>query len=71
MSNPNPRIVQELAEEIDAQEFEGAMICAKERVDMADPVVSSSEEEEDLDPTSAHRRRMKIVKAVEKQLQKK
>lgn len=72
MSNPDPNIVQEMAEEIDALDFGGgAIIPIGERVDVSDPTVSTPDEEYlGSDPSSAHRRRLRVVKVVEERLSK-
>lgn len=73
MSSPDPSIVQELAKEADAQEFEEAGVHSAERVDIDDPTVSSSGSKEfsDSEPTSSHRRRLRTVRSMEKRLRKK
>lgn len=70
MSNPDHSIVQETAEEIDASDHEGVMVSVEERVDIAEPSISSEEEDLSVDSNTAHRNRLRVVRAVEKQLSK-
>lgn len=62
-----------MVEEIDAPEFEWAVVHIGEMVDIADPSVRSPETDgdSDSDPSSIHWRRLRMVKAVEKHLKKK
>lgn len=70
MSDTDPSVVQEIAEEVDAFVPEGTVAAVEERVDVAAPSVSFLEESEDSDsdPNIAHRRRLRKVKTIEKHL---
>lgn len=70
MSNTDPNVVQETAEEIDALVPEGAVVVVEEQVDIAAPSASFLEESDDSDsdPNIAHKRRLRKVKTIEKHL---
>lgn len=64
MSNPDPNLVDALAEEIDDPGFNRVSTHVGERVDIAAPSVSfpGESEESGYDPNIAHRRRLRKVR---------
>lgn len=70
MSSPNPRIINEMAEEIDALSTEGVGVQIGERVSIPAHDANSQgyENVSCSDSVSTHMRRLKIIKAMEQGL---